>query len=54
MADRETLLKDIKAKITEWSIIIGELRAVGEDKLRSSSKDLLLIVTKSILSIMCI
>jgi hypothetical protein len=40
MADRETLLKDIKAKLKEWSKIIDELRAVGEKKLRSSSKDL--------------
>ena len=40
MIDKEIFQKEIGAKLKEWSKIIDELRAVGEKKLRSSSKDL--------------
>lgn len=40
MADKETFQKEIRAKLKEWSKIIDELRALGEEKLKSGSEDL--------------
>ena len=40
MADKETFQKEIRAKLKEWSKIIDALRALGEEKLKSGSEDL--------------
>jgi hypothetical protein len=39
MADKETFQKEMGAKLKEWSKIINELRAAGEEKLCSHSAD---------------
>lgn len=39
MADKEIFQKEIGSKLKQWSKIIDELRAVGEEKLRSNSED---------------
>ncbi|MFA5183252.1 MAG: hypothetical protein WC405_18200 [Syntrophales bacterium] len=40
MVKKETVQKEISAKLKEWSRIIDELRAQGEKKLRSDSENL--------------
>jgi hypothetical protein len=39
MADKEAFLKEMRAKLKEWSKIIDELRAEGEEKDITRSKD---------------
>ena len=39
MADKEIFSKEIKGKLKDWSRIIDELRAVGEEKLRNDGED---------------
>ncbi len=39
MPDKETFQKEISAKLKEWSKIINELSAEGEEKLINRSRD---------------
>jgi hypothetical protein len=49
MADKDTFQKEMGDRLKEWSKIINELRAEGEEKLISHSKDFKAFCAKGIM-----